>query len=85
MALATGIGGALFLIVSLFDPNFILIVNKPDNIPIVAMIFLVGFFVWLAMYQALENDDRIAAGGDPRRKRGERTRPTSGPTSSTWN
>lgn len=62
VALATGIAGALFLIVSLFDPNFILIVKKPDNIPIVAMLFLVGFFVWLAMSQAHENDDRIARG-----------------------
>jgi hypothetical protein len=62
VALATGIAGAIFLLVSLFDPNFVLIVKKPDNIPIVAMLFLVGFFVWLAMSQALENDDRIARG-----------------------
>ena len=62
VALATGIAGSLFLVASLFDPNFALIIKKPDNIPIVAMLFLVGFFVWLAMSQALENDDRIARG-----------------------
>jgi Ca2+/Na+ antiporter len=62
VALAVGLAGAIFLVVSLFDPNFVLIVKKPDNIPIVAMLFLVGFFVWLAMSQALENDERIARG-----------------------
>ena len=34
--------------VSMLDPNFALIVKKPDNIPIVAMLFLVGFFLWLS-------------------------------------
>ena len=62
VALAAGVAGASFLVVSLFDPNFVLIVKKPDNIPIVAMLFLVGFFVWLAMSQAVENDERIARG-----------------------
>jgi hypothetical protein len=62
VALAAGVAGVAFFAVSLFDPNFALIVKKPDNIPIVAMLFLVGFFVWLAMSQALENDDRIARG-----------------------
>lgn len=62
VALGTGIFGVIFLFVSLYDPNFLLIVKKPDNIPIVAMLFLVGFFVWLSMSQALANDDRIAEG-----------------------
>jgi hypothetical protein len=62
VALAVAVAAAAFLLVSLLDPNFVLIVKKPDNIPIVAMLFLVGFFVWLAMSQALENDDRIARG-----------------------
>jgi len=65
VALGTAIAGALFIAVSLFDPDFALIVQKPDNIPIVAMLFLVGFFVWLSMYQAHENDDRIALGQPP--------------------
>lgn len=49
----------------LFDANFRLIVTKPDNVPIVALIFLVAFFLWLAMYQATNNDARIAKGEKP--------------------
>jgi cytochrome b/b6/petD-like protein len=64
-ALAMGVGAAAFLAVSMRDPNFAVIVKKPDNIPIVAMLFLVGFFVWLAMNQALKNDARIARGEPP--------------------
>ncbi|MBI3932717.1 MAG: hypothetical protein HY317_04820 [Acidobacteria bacterium] len=63
--LALGVGGAAFLAVSMLDPDFGLIVRKPDNVPIVAMLFLVGFFVWLSMYQAHQNDARIAAGQKP--------------------
>jgi Ca2+/Na+ antiporter len=55
----------LFLALSMLDPNFALIVKKPDNVPIVAMLFLVGFFLWLSMSQAYDNDDRIAAGQPP--------------------
>ena len=62
VALAVGAGGGGLPGRVPLDPNFALIVKKPDNIPIVAMLFLVGFFVWLAMSQALENDDRIARG-----------------------
>ena len=55
----------LFLAVSMLDRNFALIVKKPDNVPIVAMLFLVGFFMWLAMSQAHANDERIARGEAP--------------------
>ena len=65
VAAGVGIAGALFLYVSMFDKNFALIVKKPDNVPIVAMLFLVGFFAWLAMYQAHRNDERIAQGLAP--------------------
>jgi len=51
--------------VSMLDPNFAKIVKKPDNIPIVAMLFLVGFFTWLAMWQAQRNDERTARGEKP--------------------
>ena len=61
-----GIGAVVFLGVSMLDPNFALIVKKPDNVPIVAMLFLVGFFLWLSMSQAYDNDDRIAAGQPPK-------------------
>src|SRR5882672_5718997 len=62
VALLLGVLGAAFLGVSMLDHNFYKIVAKPDNVPIVAMLFLVGFFWWLSMYQAYENDGRIAAG-----------------------
>jgi cytochrome b/b6/petD-like protein len=65
-ALIIGVLAVVFLGVSMLDPNFALIVKKPDNVPIVAMLFLVGFFLWLSMSQAYENDDRIAAGQPPR-------------------
>src|SRR5262245_13402969 len=57
--------GAAFVAVSMLDPNFRLIVKKPDNIPIVAMLFLVGFFMWLSLWQAHTNDARIARGEAP--------------------
>src|SRR5688572_6387021 len=65
IALVMGVLGTIFLGLSMLDPDFFLIVRKPDNVPIVAMLFLVGFFLWLSMYQAYENDDRIAAGKAP--------------------
>jgi Cytochrome b(C-terminal)/b6/petD len=54
--------GVLFFVLSLLDPNFYKIVAKPDNVPIVMMVFLVGFFVWFAMAKAVANDTQIAAG-----------------------
>jgi len=54
-----------YFVVSMGDPNFRLIVVKPDNIPIAAMIFIVGFFLWLALKQAFDNDERISSGEAP--------------------
>src|SRR5262249_44657992 len=65
-ALIFAILAVAFVGVSMLDPNFALIVKKPDNVPIVAMLFLVGFFLWLSLSQAYTNDDRIAAGQPPR-------------------
>jgi hypothetical protein len=64
-AVIFGLLAVAFVGVSMLDPNFALIVKKPDNVPIVAMLFLVGFFLWLSMSQAYHNDDRIAAGKPP--------------------
>ena len=36
------------------------ITSAPDNVPIVAMLFLVPFFMWLGIKQARENDRLIA-------------------------
>lgn len=52
----------LFLGVSMTDYDFRQIVGKPDNVPIVGMLFIVGFFTWLYFAKAVENDRRIAAG-----------------------
>jgi len=41
------------------DPNFYLIVGKPDNVPITAMLFVSTFVLWLAMAQAVNNDRRV--------------------------
>src|SRR5947209_6419118 len=58
-------GLALFFIFGVFDPNFRLIVTKPDNVPIVGLIFLLVFFVWYSIREAVLNDRRIAAGQPP--------------------
>jgi hypothetical protein len=55
----------IFFLFGTFDPNFRLIVTKPDNVPIVGLIFLLVFFVWYALREAVLNDRRIAAGQGP--------------------
>jgi Cytochrome b(C-terminal)/b6/petD len=55
----------LFLGLSMPDPNFFAIVAKPDNVPIVALVFLLAFFTWLATYRAVENDRRLEQGLPP--------------------
>src|SRR5213078_1908823 len=59
---------ALFFGLGGLDPNFRLIITKPDNVPIVGLIFLLVFFVWYAMQQAVLNDRRIAKGEGPEEK-----------------
>ena len=56
---------ALFFAFGLFDDNFRLIVVKPDNVPIVVLIFLVVFFTWYSIREGVRNDRLIAGGGDP--------------------
>lgn len=53
---------------SMTDPTFAEIVRKPDNVPIVGLVFLLGFFTWLASYQAVRNDDRMRQGLPPMEK-----------------
>ncbi len=36
--------------------NFLEIVTKPDNIPILGMLLLVLFFTWVGLRQGLKND-----------------------------
>jgi Cytochrome b(C-terminal)/b6/petD len=66
---AVGYGLLIFLILFFalggLDPNFQLIITKPDNVPIVGLIFLLVFFTWYSMREAVLNDQRIAKGEGP--------------------
>lgn len=59
---------ALAMGMAMTDPNFYLIAAKPDNVPIVGLVFLLGYFTWLATHKAVINDDRIAQGLPPLEK-----------------
>jgi len=52
----------LFLGLSMTDYDFRLIVGKPDNVPIVGMLFILAFFTWLYFKRAVDNDQRIKEG-----------------------
>src|SRR6476661_2745435 len=62
----TGIGVfsamAIFLGLSIFNPDFQKIVTKPDNVPIVGMLFLDPFFTWFSLREAVRNDQRSEEG-----------------------
>jgi hypothetical protein len=60
--LAMLVAVTLYFAVSMLDENFRLVVAKPDNVPIVMMVYFVGFFLWLSMYKAYRNDDLTEAG-----------------------
>lgn len=53
---------------SMSDANFGAIVMKPDNVPIVGLVFLLGYFTWLATAKAVENDERLKQGLPPTEK-----------------
>ena len=55
----------LFIVFGYFDPNFRLIILKPDNVPIVGLIFLIVFFTWYSIREGVKNDQRIARGEGP--------------------
>ncbi len=50
------------------NENFKNIITKPDNVPIVMLIFSVGFVTWLALHKAVINDERLARGEPPLEK-----------------
>ena len=47
---------------SMTDWDFRDIVTKPDNVPIVGLMVLVGFFTWVGLRRAVINDSRMAQG-----------------------
>ena len=61
---AWGLVNAFYLYfgLSMTDFDFRDIVTKPDNVPIVGLIVLVGFFTWLGLRRAVINDARMAQG-----------------------
>ena len=61
-------GMLLIMGLSMADENFAAIVMKPDNVPIVGLVFLLAFFTWVATKQAVVNDERIAQGLPPMEK-----------------
>lgn len=65
----TILNAALVLMgLAMADQNFALIVMKPDNVPIVGLVFLLAFFTWVATKQAVVNDERAARGEPPMEK-----------------
>ncbi len=54
----------VFLVLSMGDANFRLIVTKGDNVPIVGMLFLIAFFLWFSLWQAKRNDEIVGRGGN---------------------
>ena len=63
-AVAWAIWNVMWLVLglSMTDADFYEIVAKPDNVPIVMLVFLLAFFTWLATYRAVENDKLIEKG-----------------------
>jgi len=55
----------LVLGASLADQHFAALALRPDNIPIVVMVYLLGFFTWLGAAQAVQNDRRLEQGRPP--------------------
>ncbi len=63
----------LFMGLSLTDPQFAATTTNPDNLAVVAMVYLLGFFTWGAALQAVENDRRLERGLPPVEKEHDRT------------
>lgn len=55
-------GSVLFMGLSMTDWDFRQIVGKPDNVPIVGMLFILGFLTWIYFRRAVDNDRRVAEG-----------------------
>ncbi len=54
-----------FFVLGYFDKNFNITLTKPDNFPIVLLIYSMFFYIWLGMYKAYQNDERLDAGLKP--------------------
>lgn len=52
----------LFMGLSMTDWDFRQIVGKPDNVPIVGMLFILGYLNWIYFRRAVDNDRRMEEG-----------------------
>ncbi len=57
--------GTIFFVWAFEDPDFNKIITKPDNVPILILLAGVVYFSWLALRQAVINDERIKRGEPP--------------------
>ena len=71
VAWAILMGTLWFSGLAITNNNFKEIITKPDNVPIVMLIFSVGFTTWLALRKGVLNDERIGRGEPPLEKTGE--------------
>jgi hypothetical protein len=55
----------VWLGLSLADPQFAAVVGHADNLPIVAMVYLLAIFLWIGAAQAVANDRRKGASLQP--------------------
>ena len=55
----------LFFIVGYFDDFFNLTMTKPDNIPIIIMIYSMCLAIWHGMKKSYINDERLDRGEKP--------------------
>jgi hypothetical protein len=60
--LISSILGVAFFVFAFGDPNFKVIITKPDNVPIVILIGTIVFFTWLSLRRAVVNDERTKRG-----------------------
>jgi hypothetical protein len=60
-----GLAIAGLLVVSCFESNFKKNILKPDNVPIVLLLFSVFFFLWLSLRRAAINDEAAERGEPP--------------------
>ncbi|HEX5137298.1 MAG TPA: cytochrome C [Planctomycetota bacterium] len=65
IAAPIGLALAALLVVSCFDPNFKKNILKPDNVPIVLLLFTLFFFLWLSLRRAAINDAAAERGEPP--------------------
>ena len=54
-----------FFVMGFNDENFSIVLTKPDNFPIILMIYTFFFFTWYGMKKSIINDKRLEKGEKP--------------------